>query len=107
MRALIAALLLLAPLLPLTAQEAPPAAAEAPSDWYIGKPIKDVTFTGLAAVKLDELLPIVKPYVGQPFTLDLFDKLQNAIVALDSFERVETKRGKPTSSLLSGVRFQK
>jgi outer membrane protein insertion porin family len=90
-RALIAALLLLAPLLPLPAQEAPaPEAAPAVSpDWYIGKPIENVTFTGLAAVKLDQLEPIVKPYVGQPFTLDLFDKLQNAIVALDYFERVE------------------
>ncbi len=102
--ALVAAVLLLAPLLPLAAQQ-----AEQPPDWYIGKPIQSVRFVGLSAVKVTELDPVTKPYIGQPFTLELYDRLQAAIVALDYFQQVEGFADDPDpagSKLAVAVRFQ-
>jgi outer membrane protein insertion porin family len=66
---------------PLTAQEA--------GEWYLEKPIADVVFTGLVNVKAEDLTAVVKPYLGQPFSYELFERLQNAVVALDWFEQLE------------------
>ena len=43
---------------------------QAAPEWYVGKPIKDFTFTGLLTIKPDELKPIVAPYVGRTFSVD-------------------------------------
>ncbi len=80
-RAVILAVLLAGILVPLVAQDA--------GEWYLDKPIADVVFTGLVNVKAEDLAAVVKPYLGQPFSYDLFERLQNAVVALDWFERLE------------------
>jgi outer membrane protein insertion porin family len=80
-RALLLAALIAGSLAPLAAQEA--------GEWYLEKPIKDVVFTGLVNVKAEDLAAVVKPYLGQPFSYELFERLQNAVVALDWFEHLE------------------
>ncbi len=58
-------------------------------EWYIGKPIKEFTFSGLVTQSVDDLQPIVKPYVGQLFTIDLYLEVQSKLFALDFFETIE------------------
>jgi len=66
-------------------------------DWYIGKPIKDFKFAGLETVSPNELRPIVRPYIGKKFTLDLFWDIQGQLYALDYFESIESN-AKPGDS---------
>ena len=79
-RVVILAVLIVGSLVPLAAQD--------DTEWYIDKPIADVVFTGLINVKAEDVAAVVKPYLGQPFSLDLFERLQNSVVALDWFERL-------------------
>ena len=65
------------------------AAQAAEQEWYVGKPIKDFTFTGLITVKADELKPIVSPYIGQKFSVDpLLWEIEAKLYALDYFETI-------------------
>jgi outer membrane protein insertion porin family len=65
--------------LPLSAQE----------EWYMGKPIADFTFVGLDTVSENELLPLVRPYIGMEFNLEVFWEIQETLYALDYFESIE------------------
>lgn len=80
-RAAFLAVLIAGSLAPLAAQEA--------GEWYLEKPIRDVVFTGLVNVRAPDLAAVVKPYLGQPFSYELLERLQNAVVALDYFEQLE------------------
>jgi len=73
----------------LVAGACAPLAAQQAGEWYLGKPIAKVVFTGLVNVKLADLEAVTKPYLGQPFSYELFERLQNTVVALDFFERLE------------------
>ena len=64
--------------------------AQSGDDWYVGKPIADVRFTGLRHVAASDLREIVQPYVEQVFTLDLFWELQGRLYATDLFESLES-----------------
>ncbi len=64
---------------PLSAQE----------EWYMGKPIADFTFVGLDTVSENELLPIVRPYIGTEFSIETFWEIQETLYALDYFESIE------------------
>lgn len=75
------ALILLA-LIPLSA-----AVAQSNSQWYVGKPIKNIVFTGLVHVKRSELEGIIKPFIGKKFTDTLFFDLQSKLYALDYFSQ--------------------
>ena len=59
-------------------------------DWYVGKPIAGVQFSGLRHVAESDLRAIVDPYVEQVFTLDLFWQLQGKLYATDLFESLES-----------------
>ena len=62
---------------------------QAAPEWYVGKPIKDFTFTGLLTIKPDELKPIVAPYVGRTFSVDpLLWEIEGKLYALDYFETI-------------------
>jgi outer membrane protein insertion porin family len=65
--------------LPLSAQD----------EWYLGKPIADITFVGLDTVSENELLPLVRPYIGTEFSLEVFWEIQESLYALDYFESIE------------------
>ena len=71
-------------------------------NWYIGKPIKDFKFVGLETVSKTELRPIVRPYIGKKFTLDLFWDIQGQLYALDYFESIESN-AKPGDSEKNSV----
>jgi outer membrane protein insertion porin family len=86
-RSVLIAALIAGSLVPLVAQEA--ASAGSAEEWYLDKPIQDVVFTGLVNVRAEDLAAVVKPYLGQPFSYELFERLQNAVVVLDWFERLE------------------
>ncbi len=87
------ALAVLAALQPLGAQE---------REWYVDKEIKDFTFVGLEAVSVAELRPIVRPYIGRIFTMDLFWEIQGKLYELDYFEQVDAD-AKPADEARSGV----
>jgi len=62
----------------------------AQDEWYIGKSIKDFSFVGLKTVSENNLRPIVRPYIGSPFTMELFLEIQEKLYALDYFESIES-----------------
>jgi outer membrane protein insertion porin family len=91
--------LLLAVAAGVTAQDAPagttpPAGTTTPSavstEWYINKPIKGFTFTGLVTIKESDLNAVLKPYIGQAFSIDpLLMDIQAKLYAMDYFESIE------------------
>ena len=93
--AILLALLVLAP------------AAFAQDEWYIGKPIADFRFTGLQIVNESELAPIVRPYVGQEFTLDVFFEIQDKLYALDLKTGKETCHFTAKGPIISYPAFYK
>ncbi len=58
-------------------------------EWYLDKPIKNIEFNGLETVKQSTLEPIVRPYIGKAFTLELFWEIQGKLYALDYFQSIE------------------
>ena len=62
----------------------------AQEEWYQDVPIFDIVFEGLNTISENELKPIVRPYVGEPFTMDLFWDIQEKLYALDYFESIES-----------------
>ncbi len=60
-------------------------------DWYMDKPINDFIFTGLENISENDIYPIVRPYIGRPFTLDLYYELQGRLYSLDFFKSIEAE----------------
>ncbi|GHV37796.1 outer membrane protein assembly factor BamA [Spirochaetia bacterium] len=54
--------------------------------WYQGKPIKDIVFNGLRHVKASELEGIMAPFIGRPFSDDIFWEVQGRLYALEYFD---------------------
>ena len=63
----------------LPAQEAP---------WYEGKPVAEIRFEGLSAVSENELLGLIRPYIGRLYTDDLSWEIQGKLYALDYFDLI-------------------
>lgn len=63
----------------------------AQDDWYMDKPIYDFTFSGLENISQNDIYPIVRPYIGRPFTLDLYYEIQGRLYSLDFFTSVEAE----------------
>jgi outer membrane protein insertion porin family len=65
------------------------AAQSSDQEWYVNKPIKDFRFTGLITVKADDVKAVVKPYIGQTFSVDpLLWEIEAKLYALDYFETI-------------------
>ena len=62
--------------------------AQETSDWYMDKPIKDITFEGLNHVEKSELEGVISPYIGRLFNDELFWELQGRIYALEFFDMI-------------------
>ncbi len=62
--------------------------AQQESDWYMGKPIKDITFEGLNHIEMNELEGVIEPYIGRIFNDELFWELQGRIYALEFFDMI-------------------
>ena len=57
-------------------------------EWYQGKPIKDIVFTGLRHVNASELEGLMEPYKGRPFDDSIFWEIQGKLYALEYFELI-------------------
>lgn len=60
--------------------------AQTEQDWYVGKTITDISFSGLSRISTNELRGITQPFIGQEFSEPLFLDLQRRLYALDYFE---------------------
>jgi outer membrane protein insertion porin family len=57
-------------------------------EWYQGKPIKDIVFTGLRHVKAAELEGFVESYRGRMFSDAVFWEIQGKLYSLEYFETI-------------------
>jgi len=57
--------------------------------WYLGRPIRDITFEGLGNVRPADLEGVVNPFRGRAFDYALFWELQGALWALEFFDMIE------------------
>jgi len=58
-------------------------------DWFQGKPIRDIVFSGLRNVSASELEAIMNPYKGRLFDYNIFWEIQGRLYALEYFDRIE------------------
>jgi len=61
------------------------------TDWYLNRPILEVRFDGLNSISVNELMGIVRPYFGQPYTDALSWDIQGKLYALDYFNIIIPK----------------
>jgi outer membrane protein insertion porin family len=57
-------------------------------DWYLNKPIKDITFEGLNHVDSAELAGVVQPFIGRLFDESLYWDLQSRLYGLEYFDSI-------------------
>jgi len=62
--------------------------AQQQEEWYQGKPIRDIVFSGLRHVKASELEGLMEPYKGRPFDDSIFWEIQGKLYALEYFELI-------------------
>jgi outer membrane protein assembly factor BamA len=98
-------------LAPAPAQEIPapaagtasePAATQAGSDWFWGKPIASIEWQGVVHADKHELDSATKAYIGRNFTEDLWMEIQSKVYELDWFEKIDPS-ALPTDSTRSHV----
>ena len=58
-------------------------------DWYQGKPINDIVFSGLRNISPSELEALINPYRGRIFDDYIFWEIQGKLYALEYFDRIE------------------
>jgi hypothetical protein len=71
------------------AQASPAPAQTQAADWFWGKPIYEVQWSGLIHADKRELDSTVKSYIGKAFTEDLWMELQSKLYELDWFEKID------------------
>ncbi len=64
-------------------------AQENDSDWFWNKPISSVQWEGIRKANRNELDALMKSYIGQQFTEDLWLTIQARLYELDWFETIE------------------
>lgn len=62
--------------------------AQPAEDWYLGKPIKEIEFSGIKRVDRNELDAVVKAYKGKVFSESLWMDLQASVYELDYFDEI-------------------
>lgn len=62
--------------------------AFAQDEWYLGKPIKEIVFSGLRNVQASELEGLMEMYIGLPFDDSIFWEIQGKLYALEYFELI-------------------
>ena len=58
-------------------------------EWYLGKPIRDIVFSGLRNIRQAELEALVNPYRGRVFDDNVFWEIQGKLYALEYFDRID------------------
>jgi len=69
-------------------------------EWYQGKPIRDIVFSGLKNISQSELEGLVNPFKGRVFDDNIFWELTGRLYALEYFDRIEpsTHRANPAGT---------
>ncbi|MCL2442019.1 MAG: outer membrane protein assembly factor BamA [Treponema sp.] len=69
-------------------------------DWYIGKPIRDIVFSGLRNIAPAELDAIMTPFKGRILNDIVFWEILGRLYALEYFDRIEpsTQRANPAGT---------
>ena len=57
-------------------------------EWYQGKLIRNIVFSGLRNVKASELEGLMEPYKGRQFNDSLFWEIQGRLYALEYFDLI-------------------
>jgi outer membrane protein insertion porin family len=70
-------------------QEVDSQPAQSSDEWYQGKPIRDIVFSGLKNVSSSELDALMNPYKGRIFNDSVFLEIQGKLYALEYFEQLE------------------
>jgi outer membrane protein insertion porin family len=60
--------------------------AQTGDEWYQGKPIREIVFSGLHNIKQTELEGLMEPYKGRLFDDSIFWEIQGKLYALEYFE---------------------
>jgi outer membrane protein insertion porin family len=60
--------------------------AQDAEEWYLGRPVQDIVFSGLRHTRLQELEGILGNYIGKEYSYDLVEELQIRLYALGFFE---------------------
>ncbi|GBU27542.1 outer membrane assembly protein YaeT [Treponema sp. R8-4-B8] len=63
--------------------------SQSSDEWYQGKPIREIVFSGLKNIAQSELDALMNPYKGRNFTNNIFLEIQGKLYALEYFERLE------------------
>jgi outer membrane protein insertion porin family len=58
-------------------------------EWYQGRPISNIVFTGLRNISPSELEAIINPYRGRIFDDNIFWEIQGKLYALEYFDRID------------------
>ena len=58
-------------------------------EWYQGRPINDIVFTGLRNISQSELEALINPYRGRIFDDYVFWEIQGKLYALEYFDRID------------------
>jgi len=72
--------------------------SQAADEWYQGKSIRDIVFTGLNNIPQSEIDGLMNPYKGRIFTDNIFLEMQGKLYALEYFEKIEPSIHRYTSS---------
>ncbi|MGL4982786.1 MAG: outer membrane protein assembly factor BamA [Treponemataceae bacterium] len=62
--------------------------SQSEGEWWDKKTIRNITFDGLKSIKSFDLDGVTRPFVGKPFSDDLYTNLLNRIFSLDYFEDI-------------------
>jgi len=62
-----------------------PFSAQSDDGWYYDKPIRDISFVGLVNIKSFDLNAITNPYIGKPFTDELYLEILEKVYSLEYF----------------------
>jgi len=58
-------------------------------DWYIGKPINDIQFTGIKNVTMSELESLISPYKGRVYNDNVYTEILTKLFALNYFLNID------------------
>jgi outer membrane protein insertion porin family len=79
-----------------------PSSAQEEGEWYLGKPIRDIVFSGLRHTGPRDLEGIKNAYIGRPYSYELVEELQIRLFALGFFEFLTPDTG-PSDPERSGT----
>ena len=69
--------------------EAAPVEASSPEDWFFGRPIRDIVFTGLRSASQSDLDALMEPYKGRIYDENIYIEILTRLFALEFFSNIE------------------